>query len=162
MRRLVEHGALRLVQRSKAGYVVEVRLPEEVRAARTDSVGANDAGRAPRAGNIEEMDFLQNRALRQAIHARDGERCFYCLRQVTPTVKCLDHVVPRAERGRNSYRNLVSCCLECNTNKGERQAEDFLRGLYREHRLSTADLAERLCALEALVAGKLRPGFAAA
>jgi hypothetical protein len=162
VRRLVECGALCLIQRSKAGYVVEVRLPEEIRAARADSAGANGAGRAPRAVNIEEMDFLQNRALRQAIHARDGERCFYCLRQVTPTVKCLDHVVPRAEHGRNSYRNLVSCCLECNTNKGERGAEDFLRGLYREHRLSTADLAVRLRALEALAAGKLRPGFAAA
>jgi len=162
VRRLVEHGALRLVERSKAGYVVEVRLPEEIRAARADSTGADGAGRAPRAGNIEEMDFLQNTALRQAIHARDGGRCFYCLRQLTPMVKCLDHVVPRAERGSNSYRNLVSCCLECNTNKGERQAEDFLRGLYREHRLSTADLADRLCVLEALAAGKLRPGFAAA
>ena len=72
VRRLVEHGALRLIQRSKAGYVVEVRLPEEIRAARTDSTGANGAGRAARAGNIEEMDFLQNRALRQAIH----ERCW--------------------------------------------------------------------------------------
>ncbi len=162
VRRLVEHGALRLVERSKAGYVVEVHLPVEIRAARTDSTGANGAGRAPRADNIEEMDFLQNRALRQAIHARDGGRCFYCLRQLTPMVKCLDHVVPRAEHGRNSYRNLVSCCLECNTNKGERPAEDFLRGLYREHRLSTADLADRLRALEALAAGKLRPGFAAA
>ncbi len=105
---------------------------------------------------------MQSGALREAIHTRDGGRCFYCLRQLTPMVKCLDHVVPRAEHGRNSYRNLVSCCLECNTNKGERQAEDFLRGLYREHRLSTADLADRLCVLEALAAGKLRPGFTAA
>jgi 5-methylcytosine-specific restriction endonuclease McrA len=137
VRRLEEHGALRLVGRSKTGYAVEVRLPEE-------------------------MDFLQNRALRQAIHAREGGRCFYCLRQITPTVKCLDHVVPRAERGGNSYRNLASCCLECNTNKGERPAEDLLRQLYREHRLSTADLADRLRALEALAAGKLRPVFAAA
>jgi hypothetical protein len=153
---------LRLIQRSKAGYVVDVRLSEEIRAARSDSAGANGAGRAPRAVNIEEMDFLQNRPLRRAIHARDGARCFYCLCQVTTTVKCLDHVVPRAEGGRNSYRNLVSCCLECNTNKGERQAEDFLRGLYREHRLSTADLADRLRALKALAAGKLRPALAAA
>jgi 5-methylcytosine-specific restriction endonuclease McrA len=162
VRKLVEHGALRLVQRSKAGYVVEVHLPEEIRAARPDSIEANGAERAPRADNIEEMDFMQNRVLRQTIHARDGARCFYCLRHVTPAVKCLDHVVPRTELGRNSYRNLVSCCLECNTNKGERQAEDFLRWLYREHRLSTADLADRLRALEELAAGKLRPGFAAA
>jgi len=31
VRRLVEQGALRLVERSKAGHVVEVRLPEEIR-----------------------------------------------------------------------------------------------------------------------------------
>src|SRR5713226_4798617 len=70
VRRLVEHGALRLVERSKAGYVVEVHLPVEIRAARTDSTGANGAGRAPQAGNIEEMDFLQNTAQREAIHTR--------------------------------------------------------------------------------------------
>ena len=144
VRRLVEHGALRLVERSKAGYVVEVRLPEEIRASHTDSTRANDAGGAPRTGNIEEMDFLQNTALRRAIHTRDGGRCFYCLRQVTPTMKCLDHVVPRAEHGRNCYRNLVSCCLECNSNKGERPAGDFLRWLYREGRLTGAELAGRL------------------
>jgi predicted DNA-binding transcriptional regulator len=58
VRRLVEHGALRLVERSKAGYVVEVRLPEEIRTARTNSIGENDARRTPQAGDIEEMDFL--------------------------------------------------------------------------------------------------------
>jgi HNH endonuclease len=162
VRRLVEHGALRVVERSKAGYVVEVHLPEEIPTAGLDSIEASDGGRAPRAANIEVTDFLQNRALRQAIHAREGGSCFYCLRQLTPMVKCLDHVVPRAEHGRNSYRNLVSCCLECNTNKGERPARDFLRRLYREGRLTGAELAGRLRALEALAAGKLQPGFAAA
>jgi len=34
VRRLVAQGALRLVQRSKAGHVVEVRVPEEIRAVR--------------------------------------------------------------------------------------------------------------------------------
>jgi hypothetical protein len=62
--------------------------------------------------------------------------------------------------GRNSYRNLVSCCLECNSQKGERPAGDFLRSLYRERRLTAAELAARLRALDALVSGKLRPsGF---
>ena len=33
VRRLVKHGALRLVKRSNAGHTVEVRLPDEIRAA---------------------------------------------------------------------------------------------------------------------------------
>src|SRR5882672_8445100 len=57
----------------------------------------------------------------------------------------------------NSYRNLVSSCVECNTQKGETVAEDFLRGLYRDGRLTAIELAGRLRAVEALVAGKLRP-----
>src|SRR6266850_593851 len=34
VRRLVEHGALRLVERSKVGHLVDVRLPDEIRALR--------------------------------------------------------------------------------------------------------------------------------
>jgi 5-methylcytosine-specific restriction endonuclease McrA len=72
-------------------------------------------------------------------------------------VQCLDHVVPRARFGRNSYRNLVSSCMECNTRKGDRPAPDFLRTLYRLGRLTPAELDGRLRALKDLAAGKLRP-----
>jgi 5-methylcytosine-specific restriction endonuclease McrA len=150
VRRLVAHGALRLVQRSKAGHVVEVRLPEEIRAARHPA-------RIPRSFDLEEADFLKTKALRLAIHSRERGHCFYCLRRLTASIHCLDHVVPRVQLGRNSYRNLVSCCLECNSQKGERPAEDFLRSLYRERRLTAAELAARLRALDALASGKLRP-----
>ncbi len=69
----------------------------------------------------------------------------------------LDHVVPRARLGCNSYRNLVSSCIECNSQKGEKPADEFLRRLYRERRLTATELAARLRALDALAAGKLRP-----
>jgi 5-methylcytosine-specific restriction endonuclease McrA len=161
VRRLVGHGVLRLVERSKAGHVVEVRLPDEIRAVRLNRSEGRDAKEEGAGGcaavNLEEADFLQDRTLRKAIHAREGGQCFYCLRQTTPTVQCLDHVVPRAKLGGNSCRNLVSSCIECNSQKGERPAGDFLRGLYRERRLTAAELAGRLRALDALASPKLRP-----
>jgi len=61
--------------------------------------------------------------------------------------------------GRNSYRNLVSCCLECNSHKGDRPAADFLRTLYRQGRLTPAELDARFRALKDLAAGKLRPSL---
>ncbi len=129
--------------------------------ARSSTIGVHHTSGTPdaqaRALPLEDSDFLQTRALRQSIHARERGLCFYCLRRLTPSQKCLDHVVPRVRFGRNSYRNLVSCCVECNSQKGERPARDFLRGLYREQRLTTAELADRLRALNALAAGKLRP-----
>jgi len=165
VRRLAAYGALRVVQRSKLGHVVEVRLPDEIRTPRPNrletrpSVKEESApARAPL--NLEEVDFLRTKPLRKSIHARERGQCFYCMRRTTPTVQCLDHVVPQARSGHNSYRNLVSSCMECNTQKGETAAADFLRRLYRERRLTAAELAARLRALDALASGKLRPSLA--
>ena len=164
VRRLADQGALRLVRRGKTGHVVEVRVPHEIRAARLGGAPVNDRARVadgqarvPHAAGLAGIDFMQTKALRQAIHSRERGRCFYCMRQLAPTVRCLDHVVPRAQSGRNSYRNLVSCCLECNSRKGEKAAQDFLRWLYRERRLTATELSGRLRALDVLAAGKLRP-----
>ncbi len=122
VRRLVAQGALRVVERGRTGHLIEVRLPEEICAARGPV-----RLRLPRVINLEETDFLQSKALRQVIHARERGRCFYCLRLLTARMQCLDHVVPSVRLGRNSYRNLVSCCLECNSKKGQSRAEDVLR-----------------------------------
>jgi len=107
--------------------------------------------------NLEDLDFLKTRALRQSIHLRERGHCFYCLRRTDPRIQVLDHVVPRAKRGGNSYRNLVSCCLECNSLKGERSAPDFLRWLFRDRRLTASEMHAGLRALDALAAGKLPP-----
>ena len=160
VRRLVAKGALRLVERTKAGHVVEVRLPGEIRAVRTDRIAARGPARLHRAANLEETDFLQTKARREAIHARERSLCFYCLRRLTARLHCLDHVVPLVRTGSNSYRNLVSSCAECNSQKGENTAGDFLRLLYRDGRLTATELTGRLRALEALAAGKLRPAAA--
>ena len=169
VRRLVAKGVLRLAERSRAGHVVAVRLPEEIRALGAGKIAARagtrlagvgrprGVGHSPSEGNLEKTDFLESRELRLAIHAREGGRCFYCLGRLRPMVRCLDHVVPQVRRGGNGFRNLVSSCSECNSQKGERKAEDFLRWLCRERRLSTGELSGRFRALARLVAGKLRP-----
>ena len=109
--------------------------------------------------DIGLVDGVQSPALRSAVYKRDRGLCFYCLRKLNNRTRCLDHVIPRARRGPNSYRNLVSACVECNSLKRDRSAVDHLRRLYRERRLSTAELAARLRALDALASGKLRPSL---
>ena len=166
VRRLIAHGVLRLLQRSKAGHFVEVRLPGEIRAVRLSCIenGTTAKGKMARADaaiNLDEADFLKNVTLRKSIHARERGQCFYCLRSTAPSVRCLDHVVPLVRSGLNTYRNLVSSCLECNSQKGEKPADDFLRRLYRERRITAAELAARLRAVDALASGKLRPSIQA-
>ena len=157
VRRLAAQGVLRLLERnSRAGHVVEVRLPDAVRGMRAAAVvRAREAARKVATSDIEKLDFLRTLELRRAIHARERGRCFYCLRRIAPL--CLDHVVPRARVACNSYRNLVSACMECNAQKRDRTAEQYLLWLFRERRLGAADLRGRFEALDMLAAGKLRP-----
>jgi len=163
VRRLIARGVLRLVERScQAHHVVCVQLPQEVRAVRAAEAAARRPARTSCGAGFAETDFLQSQALRRAIHAREGGRCFYCLRRLIPQRRCLDHVVPQANLGGNSYRNLVSCCLDCNSLKAERHAVEFVRSLYRDRRLSADELTGRLRALDDLAAGKLRPSLLAA
>ena len=157
VRRLMDKGALRLIERSNIGHLVEVRLPGEVRAPRGSRTGTGGRDELPGRVNLDDVDFLRTPALRRAIHTREGGVCFYCLRRTPSRAHCLDHVVPLVEGGSNSYRNLVSCCLDCNPRKKDLPAEDFLRRLFREGRLSAKDLTARLLAVQAIAAGKLRP-----
>ena len=157
VRRLIGHGVLRLLQRSKAGHVVEVRIPNEVRGARPRQSARRPLSRT-RASDFDDLDWLRYPALRRAIHARERGRCFYCLSRLTTATRCIDHVVPRAEFGDNSSRNLVSSCHGCNSKKKDLAATDFLRWLHRERRLTDLELAGRFRSLDALAAGKLRPG----
>jgi 5-methylcytosine-specific restriction endonuclease McrA len=150
LRSLAGKGALRIAARTYRGHVVELFLPHEIRAAR----------RLHRPGpeiDLETLDFTAKKDLRNAIHRREGRRCFYCLRDVPRPQLCLDHVVPQVSHGPGSYRNLVSCCLNCNVRKSGIPAADYLRRLYRMRRLTASELAERLRALDALASGKLPP-----
>jgi 5-methylcytosine-specific restriction endonuclease McrA len=53
---------------------------------------------------------------RQNIFKRDGFECQYCgtRRELT-----IDHVVPRAKGGRDTWVNLVTACKRCNAKKGD-------------------------------------------
>src|ERR1700682_44324 len=157
VRRLVDKEVLRLVERSNVGHLVEVRLPGEVPAARDSGAGIVSGAKLQGEVNLDELDFMRTPALRRSIHAREHGVCFYCLRRTPRRAHCLDHVVPLAQSGSNSYRNLVSCCLNCNPRKSDLPAADFLRQLFAEGRLSAKDLSARLLAVQALAEGKLRP-----
>jgi 5-methylcytosine-specific restriction endonuclease McrA len=157
VRRLVDKEVLRLVERSNVGHLVEVRLPREVPAARDGRTAIRIPAKLQGKVNLDELDFMRTPALRRCIHARERGVCFYCLRRTPRRAHCVDHVVPSVHSGSNSYRNLVSCCLNCNSRKSDLPAADFLRQLFREGRLSANDLSARLCALQDLAAGKLQP-----
>lgn len=54
-------------------------------------------------------------ATRRGVLRRDAHQCAYCGKAAAT----VDHVVPRSRGGRDSWENLVACCLRCNNAKGD-------------------------------------------
>ena len=61
---------------------------------------------------------------RDGILKRDKGQCQYCGRKVPRKDGTLDHVIPRSRKGKNTWQNLVWCCLECNNKKDARTPEE--------------------------------------
>ena len=152
VRSLAAKRAIHIVERSQEGHVVEVLAPEEMPSCQKAAPGEEVL-------DVEAANFLENKELRETLFRREAGECFYCRRKLRNRTRVLDHVVSRARRGRNSYRNLVTCCVECNAAKGEKPAGDLLRRLFREGLLEANEVKERKRGLEELRKGQRKPVF---
>jgi 5-methylcytosine-specific restriction endonuclease McrA len=59
---------------------------------------------------------------RKNILRRDSYKCSYCGRGDLPLT--IDHVIPKAKGGFDSWENLVCACTICNNKKGDRTPEE--------------------------------------
>ena len=137
---------------TRRGYEVTVYLPSEIQ---TLTYEVNTE--API--DIESMDLFTGRAYIGPLLEREGYSCFYCLASVTEENCELDHVVPKATVENNSYRNIVVSCHSCNRKKGDQNAQEYLRVIYRQGLLGDEELRLRLVAIEELQSGKLIPSM---
>lgn len=72
--------------------------------------------------------FYRHRKLghpsKNSIYKRDRNICCYCgIYCNDPTI---DHVIPRSAGGKDTYKNLVTACRNCNKEKGNMCLDDFL------------------------------------
>jgi 5-methylcytosine-specific restriction endonuclease McrA len=88
------------------------------------AVGTPDGSiRVPRVIVLQGYDRVPRRHVRYSrlnIFARDNFTCQYCGTRPHRSNLNLDHVIPRALGGRNTWENVVCSCIECNRRKGGR------------------------------------------
>lgn len=60
----------------------------------------------------------------------DSEFCFYCGKRLKN--KTYDHIIPVAQGGKDVAENLVCCCLDCNTVKGNNTLPQLLIDLDKQ------------------------------
>lgn len=68
---------------------------------------------------------------RRNLFARDRNQCQYCGKHFTTSELSIDHVLPRAQGGGDSWENLVCACIKCNARKGGRTPEQARMHLIR-------------------------------
>jgi 5-methylcytosine-specific restriction endonuclease McrA len=59
---------------------------------------------------------------RRNIIKRDGNKCAYCGKKETNLT--IDHILPKARGGKDTWENLVASCVRCNNKKGDRTPEE--------------------------------------
>ena len=126
LRGLETVGALRKIgEPNFDGTPYQVLTPDEIEACR--KFRAERVTSEPKPDVKEnEIDFYNVRENRLKVFERDGYKCRYCGKQLTRFTATLDHVKPVTEGGDNSFENLVTACLECNSRKHRRPIGDFL------------------------------------
>lgn len=69
---------------------------------------------------------------RRNLFARDRNQCQYCGYSFPTSELSIDHVVPRAQGGDDTWENLVCACVKCNARKGGRTPEQASMHLTRK------------------------------
>lgn len=61
------------------------------------------------------------RVNRNRVYKRDNYECAYCGSKKELTI---DHIIPKSRGGKNTWNNLITCCLSCNLKKGDKTPEE--------------------------------------
>lgn len=123
---LEDKGAiLKAGDTNREGTLYKIFLPEEISS-------CQDRMKKAKADDLEpidtkkELDYYNVRENRLKVFERDDYKCHYCQKQLTRFTGTLDHIQPVSKGGDNSFDNLVTSCLHCNSRRGNRPVMDII------------------------------------
>lgn len=126
LRALEKVGAIRKEgEPNREGTLYRVLIPDEIEACRKYRAERTAQEQKPEI-LPSEIDYYNVRENRLKVYERDSYKCHYCGNQLTRFTATLDHVKPIAEGGDNSFDNLTTACLGCNSMKNRKPVGDFL------------------------------------
>lgn len=111
--------------------------------------------------DYDRLPRLQVRLSRRTIFERDGHQCQYCKRYFRSNDLSVDHVLPRARGGGESWENLVTACIRCNATKGDRTPSEAGMPLARAPKRPAPDSALSGGTMSRGRSGRREPRYAA-
>ena len=109
----------------------------------------------------DRLPRFQVRLSRRTIFERDGHQCQYCKRYFRGGDLSVDHVLPRARGGGDSWENLVTACIRCNAAKGDRTPSEAGMPLARAPRRPAPDTVLTNGSMSRGHGGRNEPHYAA-
>lgn len=76
---------------------------------------------------LHSISHLYSRKIpwtKQNVFIRDDYKCQYCGTDVSRKGATIDHVIPKAKGGKNTFINTVCACKTCNNWKGDKNLHD--------------------------------------
>lgn len=150
LRRLEEKGCIEIIERTREGISVKILLPSEISSIQNKEVTEKEI-------DIEKLNFYKDKRLLNSLFIRENNRCFYTNRKVTTENYALDHVIPKASGGDDTYRNIVVSSYDANSMKNNRSAEELAKTLYKEAIISLSEFQQLNKKILDLKNGNLKP-----
>lgn len=123
---LKEKGVIFVVgDTNRGGTPYKVAIPDEIPGCK-EQMEKHLSADAEKMDVHKELDFYNVAENRQKIFERDGYKCHYCSKQLTRFSATLDHIQPVSKGGDNSFDNLVTACLHCNAERGNKPVMDYV------------------------------------
>lgn len=69
---------------------------------------------------------------KQNIFVRDEYKCMYCGKPLNAKTATVDHIVPQAKGGKNSYLNCTTSCKTCNQWKADKHLHETSMQLLKQ------------------------------
>lgn len=101
--------------------------------------------------------------LKQRLLAETNGFCIYCGHKVNEQTMEIEHIIPKARGGEDSYGNYVCACHKCNADKADKMPQVFLAEMRQRkqeafrNRLAGLQKGQRLSAEKAILLTEGRP-----
>ena len=92
---------------------------------------------------------MRRKEIRKLLAERDGRECHYCgtklgLGKSARRRTNIDHIVPQSQGGSDDLDNLLLSCRTCNTRKGDKPYEKYIREELKRVRKHLETLEKRV------------------
>jgi len=126
LRGLQEKGAISIDgDVTHSGSVYKVHLPDEIQSC-IEREKTQETIKIQPVDENKELDYYNVSENRLKVFERDSFKCHYCDKQLTRCSATLDHIQPISKNEDNSFENLTTSCLHCNSQRGNRPLMDFI------------------------------------